>query len=243
MKQRTRIILVVIVAATVGLVKIWLWPAIALDWAKIQAKNKLAGEEAFFNIAPEAAKLQIVASNLSGESVSFETGDYRFSLPAREFSQDALKKGSFQNDRYSLFIFGTVDTAEAYAPLMQLLHETNAFELIDKAYSATLLGIQNQPDREALRKHLALLNLKATILPRGGEHYFKRFDRGEFKGFILGDPSKDAKVVLDIFSADGKQNVSVLVRKKNTLELSDVSEVLSILSVSRLPKPELVAPK
>jgi hypothetical protein len=238
--KRSRAIVFVLVGIAVAAVL--LWPMLTLELAKVKAIRKYSSDDGrVLNCVPFSSVLSIPHRDTnSGYLFIFPPG-CEVGLPKSEFQRDPVHAMVFTNSEWLVACFGTLDKTN-YTALEHDTGRTNVFDFISSAYQATVTGISEQRNMTQLRRHLALLLYKATTAPVGFEHSWLQFDRGDFRGFISGDLTKDGKVAIEIYIKQKDEFLTMLIRRKTKAgTMSDVYHILSELTV--MPnKPEAAHP-
>jgi hypothetical protein len=235
MKNRLFFVGVIFLAAAAGL---WFaWPYTKLVLAKHQAIQKLSPESKTFNVVPSRIVTNILRSDAAPLLATGQLSGYAIALPAAEFFRSTNAPARFTNSQTFVAITGP-NGQETYGSLQRELGCSNVLDLLSEAYFATVPGISQQRTMAGLKRHLALLNLKALVIPRGAEHSWQPFDRGDFMGYVAGDWAKDRGVVVDIYIKERDEFVCAFIKKQAKEAVGDMFEVYHILSELRIePKP------
>jgi len=210
-----------------------LWPVATLKLAKLKAIKKFSSEDSrVLNCIPSSSVLRIPPAATALSYSIIQPPGCEVGLPSSEFQREAANKVVFTNSMGLLVAcFGTLDKTN-FTSLEHETGRTNVSDFVSSAYRATVTGISEQRNMTQLRQYLALLLYKATVAPVGFQHSWLQFDRGDFSGFISGDLAKDGKVAIEIYIKQKDEFLGILIRRKaKTGEMSDVYQILSVLTV------------
>ena len=122
--------------------------------------------------------------------------------------------------------------AKSFDPVMRPLNETNFYNFVLDAYNATETDISKQRNIKELMRLLVLIKVKCMMTPLGFQDSCIQFDRANFKGFIVGDPTRQKNVVVSIYLEEKKQFFDLGVIQKTRLHVSDIEEIVSLLQVT-----------
>ncbi len=216
-----------------------LWPMLMLELAKLNAIRKFSSKDGrVLNCVPSSSVVTIPHREPSSGYLFANPPGCEVGLPTSEFQQNPAKPVVFTNSDWLVACFGTLDRTN-YATFEHETGRTNVFEFISSAYQATVTGISDQRSMAKLRQYLTLLLYKATTAPLGFDQLWLRFDRGDFSGFISGDISNSARVVVEIYLKQSDEFLTLLIKRAG--HGGDMSDVYHILSQLRV-RPKALEP-
>jgi hypothetical protein len=216
---------------------IWLYivPGVVLYMAKAAATREFADEyansRAVLNAVPRSKKLGL-ANNYTN-TVWLNVGGCPVGFPAEFYTPDTNPKRKnvvLHHAHYRVLVLPG-DDAKEFGEVMQSLNETNLYELVLKAFNATEKDILKQRSMSALEKHVNLLKLKEMMSCLGFEHSCIQFDRGDLKGFIIGNPACDKEVFIRVFIEGGQKCIDLSVIQSERGHISDFEEMVSVVKV------------
>lgn len=209
------------------------WPVATLKFAKFNAVRKFSSDGGrVLNCVPSSVVLSIphrdpVSGTLFVQSPGCEVG-----LPKSEFNRDPVHALLLTNSDWKVACLGTIDKTN-YTTLEQETGCTNVFDFVSNAYNATVNGISDQRSMSQFRRYSILLLYKATTAPVGFDKQWLQFDRGDFRGFISGDPLKNKLVAVEAYLPKEDEFLTLAIRRQAKAGgLPDVEHILSELEVS-----------
>jgi hypothetical protein len=164
---------------------------------------------------------------------SVEVAGCVFALPSDQFSHDADPKREnvvLNHARYRMLILPCSD-AKTWDSIMQSVGQTNFYEFVRSVFNATERQISKQGSVDALTRHLILLKAKSMLTPLGFENSCIEFDRGDLKGFIVGDPAQNKNLYVRAYVPGREQLIDLCIIQKAHLQMSEVENLISLLKV------------
>jgi len=189
---------IIIAVALLGLGLLLCWPSVALYSAKKAALRDFADARAELNILPTEPPKVIRSADGFTNRVTVEVAGCTLSLPSDTFVHDPNPKHwnvVLNHSRYRMLIFSSSMDTDEWNDVMKSVGQTNRYEYVRSIYNATERGISKQRDMDALLRHVILLKAKLMISPPGFEESCIEFDRGDLKGFIIGDPTRQQEPI------------------------------------------------
>jgi hypothetical protein len=234
--RRASTIIVVVVGILVG--RLLIFPEFVLHSAKTQAIKKYTNEkftEKTLNSVPKSPP-QRVTPTVDYEStvwMCITNTDCRVGFPSDRFHRDDIPRREnvvIHHAKYRALILSDFSATE-FAPVMEPLGFTNLYEFVVRVYGATERDISRQPNMDALQKHLVLLDAKLMLAAVGFEDSCIEFNRGDLKGFIIGDPAGSKYSYVRIYIESKQQFINLAVIREAPIQMSDLEELISVLKV------------
>ena len=169
---------------------------------------------------------------IDGEALTVDRFGFDFRVPKSEFVMGTLKRTTFsvEGNRVKMVFNGTHDLAEFRVLLRP---GEDQYQVLVAAYNATPGGVDKQGTLEDLTRYRALLELKAVMLPVGSENLFLRFECGGRKGILAGNTNNRA-IVVQMYLAESKEFLSMVVVPKPGATMDDIYRALSVLEIRKV---------
>jgi hypothetical protein len=201
--------------------------------AKAAATREFANEyaHAVLNAVPRSKKIAL-ANNYTN-TVWLNVGGCPVGFPGELYAPDTNPKRKnvvLHHAGYRVLVSPGSDAKE-FDGVMQSLNETNLYELVLKAFNSTEKDILKQRSMSALEKHVLLLKLKLMMSCLGFEDSCIQFDRGDLKGFIIGNPACDKKVFIRVFIEGGQKYIDLSVIQSEHNHMSEFEKLVSAVKV------------
>jgi hypothetical protein len=113
-KKQTVILCAALVGGVIA-IRLLLWPAVALEWAKRQAIHKLAPESKTFDAVPSESVVRISRHETSSSMLHVDLSGCTISLPSADFKQNDRRRVLFTNDDTLVVFYGAVDPTNYHA--------------------------------------------------------------------------------------------------------------------------------
>jgi hypothetical protein len=235
--RRAGLIIGIILAILIG--SIFAVPKIRFHIARDQALKEIVKEggydHAVLSAIPQSPPKRIMPSNGYTNTIWLNVGGYLLGFPADRYTRDTDPKREnvvLHNARYRLLVMPGSGTNE-FEEVMQFVNETNFFDFSRNAYNATENDIMRQSNRDALERRLILLKAKLMLAPVGYKDSCIEFDRGDLKGFIIGDPARYKSVYVRIYIESGQKYIDLGVIQETKIQFSGLEELISVLKTPR----------
>lgn len=211
--------------------------AIVFRVAKAAVEIDYTNAPAYLNYVPSRPPKIIRARATSTNLVYVKMDGWTFGLPADHFSADSRTNRPFSQELYTSkfkLLFMEWVSAEDFEPVMTnaLVLQTNFYAFISSAFDATARDIDRQTNIDLLMKHVILLKTKAMIVPPGADSLFVEYGRGDFKGFISGDPARSKFIYVDVYIEQLRRFVSLGIIRKSQIQMSDIEDLIASLVVA-----------
>lgn len=227
--RRVSLIIFVLAVLVAGFV---MRSKVVLHLAKARAEKECASERAVLNTVPLPPSKRLPIADYTN-TIWIRVAGVRLGFPEDRFTRDPNPKrenAHLYHSSYHLLVNASADT-KMFDPVMQPLGETNLYHFFRTAFNATALDIQKQRSMEALERHLLLLKAKSVIAPASFSDSCVEFDRGDLKGFIVGDTKRNKNLGIRVYLDHQKQFVDLGVIAKTPLQMSNMEELISVLKV------------
>jgi len=169
---------------------------------------------------------------------------YEFEVPWAEIPQtrktEYLSDYVFGGDRaVVLFNPSDRDTSVTYSLAeQQLVSALQGYSIMKAALNTTPEQMSPFLSKREATRQLTLLKMKQVFGLEGLSSAFYSFDRGDLRGFQIGDPAKDHNIELDCFDSNGLRIHFVFSSKhgsRPTLEQREINRVINTLRVAEKP--------
>jgi len=226
---------------------VWLaWSPALLWFAKRDAAKKYAdmqdAETLNVALAPDVRQINrmaTVAGSGEPQRVAAVVDGYRFSFPAAKYQRLPGQYVDFDSGKLTVRCLGVLDLTGEFAKaatddsaLGGYFARTDPFHILVDAFNARPKDIERQASFEALNKHLALLLIKAVLMPVGADKHWERFDTGKCPGIIAGDTSMRG-ILVTLYLPGHRQFADILIRPKDGATMTDVYTAIAELEVSQ----------
>jgi hypothetical protein len=81
-----------------------------------------------------------------------------------------------------------------------------------------------------LKRYLGLLALKAMLFPKGADHTWAPFDRGDFRGYVSADFKGYKGALAEIYIEQNDEFFGMVIKKTGG-QIADAYHVLSLVSI------------
>jgi hypothetical protein len=231
--RRTGLIITVILAVLIG--SIFAVSKIRFHMAKAQAQKEMAEKDGYalavLNSVPKSPPKRIRSSDGYTNTIWMNVDGYDLGFPAERYTRDTDPKRKdvvLHHAQYRILIFPGSGTNE-FESVMQFVNETNFYDFSRNVFNATANDIPRQQNKEALERRLILLKTKMMLAPIGFQDSCIEFDRGDLKGFIIGDPARNKYVYIRIYIEAGQKYIDLSVIQEAKIQFSDLEELISAL--------------
>jgi hypothetical protein len=208
---------------------------VMLHTAKARAEKEYANIRSDLNTVPLSPPRKLPVKDQTNTTWVSVAGS-GVGVPADQFTRDSNPKREnfmLHHARYRLLVDAGHE-AKAWAPVLQPLGETNFYRFVRTVLNATERDIRAHGSREKLDRHLLLLKAKVMMTTANFALGCVEFDRGDVKGFIIGDPTRDKFVFIRIYLERRQQFIDVSLIGKAPFQMSEVEELISALKVEDL---------
>jgi hypothetical protein len=227
------IVICLVIALFLGC--LFLCPKVALHAAKSRALKEHGTNPAVMDKVPQAPPIKVQPSINYSNVVWMPVSTGVIGFPADQFTLDpdsARAKVLLHNPRYRMMVFSDTNSSiTVFRPVMETLDETNFYQFVLDSFNATAHDIARQPNRDALKRHLLLLEVKAMFSTPGYDDSCLEFDRGDIRGFIIGDPLRDKIVYVRAFIQNDEEIVTFGLIQEKHIQMSDIEELISKIKV------------
>jgi hypothetical protein len=167
----------------------------ALGEAKARIEKKHADEQQVLDSVPITPRHQLPPTD-NTNVVWMDVAGVRLGFPGDQFRRDADPRREnvlLYHSKYRLMLSRCAEAGE-FAEVMSFVKETNFFRFVRTALNSTTRQIKEQRTGEALERLDLLLTAKSMMAPLGFDDFCCEFDRGDLKGFIVGNPVQSKAV-------------------------------------------------
>ena len=237
-----RLSLAAIAVVLLLLLVIWVFPQLSLWLAKRSALATFSEQsQKELGATVLSPQVKIIPPATAEAQVVWQDADgYRFSLPASRYKLIPSGDGKmFAADKLSARCFGAAPCniifsksspdSESYNTLFG---NENPYDVLVDTFNATPAGIQAQPDKRSLSRHLRLLFYKAQLAQVGCDKLWMKFETGKYKGIITGDTSCKA-ILVTLYLPDTKEFADLAIFPGKGATMDDVWRTLSELQVEK----------
>jgi len=222
----------------------WLaWSPVMLWLAKRGAAKKYAdmqdAETLNVALAPDVRQINDKAGSGEQERTAAVVDGYRFSFPAAKYQRLPGQYVDFDSGKLTVRCLGVLDLTGEFAKAAtddsavgQYLAKTDPFHILVDAFNARPKDIEQQASFETLKKHLALLLIKAVLMPVGADKHWERFDTGKCPGIIAGDTSMRG-IMVTVYLPEHRKFADILIQPKDGATMADVYAAIAELEVSQ----------
>jgi hypothetical protein len=239
--RRVGSIIAVALVLLVG--SIYFAPRITLHFAKARAQKELipaeaTAEELAFASAeidsvPQSSPEKIAFANDYTNTIWLNVASHDLGFPGDRFMRDSDPKRQnveLHGIQYRILVFQGSDLEE-WASIMEFVNETNFYNFSRRAFNTTRSDIDRQPDRSALERCMLLLKAKRMLAAVGYTDSCIEFDRGDLKGFIIGDPTRRRNVYIRIYVDGGQRFIDLGIIQDKRTQMSELEELISVLKL------------
>jgi len=223
---------------------VWLaWSPVLLWFAKREAIKKYANmqDTDALNMTLSSKVRFIRPGDSEGQRVTTRVDGYDFSLPSAEFQilpvEGRGKRIDFHSAKLRVWCVGVLPLVGEIAKgivgnsaFSRYFAETDPFVVLVDAFNARPKDIAEQATFDDLKKHLALLLIKAALIPIGSEKLWERIDTGKRQGILAGDTSQRFILVM-MYLPECKQSAEFVVFPKGDAHMDDVYRAIGELRI------------
>jgi hypothetical protein len=219
---------------------VYLVPRIEFRFAKAKAQKELlsgktadqiAYKNAELNSIPQFPPKKIVPSIDYTNTIWLTQPGCDFGFPADRFTRDSQtnrQNVELHGAKYRMLVHPGSEPDE-WETAMQFVNETNLFEFSRRAFNTTKDDIDRAPNKYALQRCLFMLQAKAMLAAVGYTDSCIEFDRGDLKGFIIGDPQRRKYVYIRVYYSGGRKYIDISVIQEKHIQLSDLEQLISTI--------------
>jgi len=220
------------------------WSPALLWLAKRDAIKKYANmqdaETLNAALAPDVRRISGVPSDAGSseqQRVAAVVDGYCFSLPAAKYQRLPGQYADFDSEKLTIRCLGVLDLTGEFAKAATddsavggYFARTDPFNILVDAFNARPKDIEEQASFEALNNHLALLIIKAVLMPVGADKHWERFNTGKCPGIIAGDTSMRG-ILVTIYLPEHRKFADILIRPKGDKTMAEVYRAIWELDV------------